>query len=186
MLCQTSFVTHSITHAVSSRLTVSSMCNVAQPNASRPVCECRSEAVQHLAVSHAQVASETVSSMCKKLTFNRDHASDLAIISKDKLLDCFKALLDKWLHIAWLLGLSQDLQQLIIGQEEEPAQAQRSDCADRVFDGKSAKPIQQLWNNSYFLQEVCPVGLSLALKVHQASEPMQMTASCYHTTARLY
>ncbi len=82
--------------------------------------------------------------MCMMLTFNRDHASDLAIISKDKLLDCFKALLDKGLHIAGLLGLCQDLQQLIVGQEEEPAQAQHSDCADRVFDRKRVEPIQQL------------------------------------------
>ena len=123
--------------------------------------------------------------MSMKLTFNRNHASDLAVISKDKLLDCFKALLDKGLHIAWLLGLGQNLQQLIIGQEEEPAQAQRSDCADMVFDRKSAKLIQQLWNNSSFLQEVCPVGLSLALKVHQAAEPMQMTASCCESSVRL-
>jgi hypothetical protein len=71
--------------------------------------------------------------MSMRLTFNRDHASDLAVLSKDKLLDCFKALLDKGLHIAWLLGLRQDLQQLIIGQEEEPAQAQRSDCAKRLI-----------------------------------------------------
>lgn len=56
-----------------------------------------------------------------KLTFDRHHASDLAIINKDKLLDSLKALLDKGLHIAGLLGLSQDLQQLIVGQEEEPA-----------------------------------------------------------------
>ena len=72
-----------------------------------------------------------------KLTFNRDHASDLAIISKDKLLDCFKALLDKGLHIAWLLGLRQNLQQLIIGQEEEPVQAQQSECAERANENNN-------------------------------------------------
>ena len=55
-------------------------------------------------------------------TFNRNHAGDLAIISKDKLLDSLKALLDKGLHIAGLLCLSQNLQQLIVGQEEEPSQ----------------------------------------------------------------
>lgn len=55
------------------------------------------------------------------LTFDGGHASDFAIISKDELLDCLKALLDKGLHIARLLGLCQNLQQLVIGQEEEPA-----------------------------------------------------------------
>ena len=55
-------------------------------------------------------------------TFNRDHASYLAVISKDKLLDSLKALFDKGLHIAGLLCLGQNLQQLIIGQEEEPMQ----------------------------------------------------------------
>ena len=54
------------------------------------------------------------------LTFNRDHASNLAIIRKDELFDSLKALLDKGLHIAGLLGLSQDLQQLVVRQEEEP------------------------------------------------------------------
>ena len=54
-------------------------------------------------------------------TFDRDHASDLAIIGKDKLLDSFKAFLHKGLHVTRLLCLSQNLQQLIIGQEEEPA-----------------------------------------------------------------
>lgn len=91
--------------------------------------------------------------MPMKLTFNRDHASNLAILSKDELLDCFKALLDKGLHVAWLLGLGQDLQQLIVGQEEEPAQAQHSDCADRAFDRKNAKPIQQFYCKSHFFEK---------------------------------
>lgn len=55
------------------------------------------------------------------LTLNRNHASDLAIISKHKLLDGLETLLDEGLHIARLLCLRQDLQQLIIGQEKEPA-----------------------------------------------------------------
>ena len=54
------------------------------------------------------------------LTFHRHHTGDLAIIGKDEFLDRLKALFDKGLHIARLLGLCQDLQQLIIGQEEEP------------------------------------------------------------------
>ena len=56
------------------------------------------------------------------LTFNRNHASYLAVISKDELLNSLEALLDKGLHIAGLLCLSQNLQQLIIGQKEEPVQ----------------------------------------------------------------
>ncbi len=123
--------------------------------------------------------------MCKKLTFNRDHASDLAIISKNKLLDCFKAFLDKGLHIAWLLGLSQDLQQLIIGQEEEPAQnLQCSNCADRVFE--SQHPYSSFGAKVVLLRRVLTyMGLSLALKVLQAAEPMQMTASCYRSAVKL-
>ena len=68
------------------------------------------------------------------LTFNGDHASDLAIISKNEFLDSFKAFLDKGLHIARLLGLCQNLQQLVIRQEEEPAQCLQwsASCSDSL------------------------------------------------------
>ena len=54
------------------------------------------------------------------LLFGRDHARDLLFLGELESCDPLKALLEMWLYPGRVLGLRQDLQQLVIGQEEEP------------------------------------------------------------------
>ena len=52
----------------------------------------------------------------------RDHAHNLLLLSELQLADALKTLLQMWLYTQWVFGLRQNLQQLIIGQEEEPGE----------------------------------------------------------------
>lgn len=54
------------------------------------------------------------------LLLRADHAGDGHVLGEVELGDALKALLEVGLHAQWILGLRQDLQQLIVGQEEEP------------------------------------------------------------------
>lgn len=56
------------------------------------------------------------------LVLRRDHGRNLSLLVELKLADSLKALLEVWLHSGRVLCLRQDLQQLVVGQEEEPGE----------------------------------------------------------------
>ena len=56
------------------------------------------------------------------LFLSRDHAHNLLLFGELQFADALKTLLQMGLHTERVLGLRQDLQQLVIGQEEEPEQ----------------------------------------------------------------
>lgn len=54
------------------------------------------------------------------LLLGADHAGDGHVLGEVQLGDALEALLEVGLHAQRVLGLRQDLQQLVVGQEEEP------------------------------------------------------------------
>lgn len=59
------------------------------------------------------------------LILGADHASDGHFLGEVQLGDALEALLEVGLHTQRVFGLRQDLQQLVIGQEEEPGNVRK-------------------------------------------------------------
>eukprot|EP00967_Tisochrysis_lutea_P005316 scaffold6363_cov25-Tisochrysis_lutea.AAC.2 len=53
------------------------------------------------------------------LTLDGAHGADDLVLVKLERVDALEALLEVWLHAQGVLGLGQDLKQLVVGQEEE-------------------------------------------------------------------
>lgn len=62
-----------------------------------------------------------------------DHAHNLQVVRELQPGDALEALLQVRLHAEGVLGLRQDLQQLIVRQEEEPVSKQRSTATESLL-----------------------------------------------------
>ena len=87
------------------------------------------------------------------LLLGRDHAGDLLLLGELESRDPLEALLEMWLYTRRVLRLRQDLQQLIVGQEEEP---------------------MELWEIVSVGQEEEPMELWEMYSVRQEEEPMEL------------
>ena len=71
------------------------------------------------------------------LALNGDHASDVIVGLKPELVDALKALLEVRLDASWVLGLGEDLEHLIVGEEKEAREGDTLDlqvCSKTLLD----------------------------------------------------
>jgi len=94
--------------------------STAAPGSTDSVCGCQSGLKPTQVRTHLGFGWHNLDVEWHDLLLRRDHASDLLFLSELKSRDPLKALLEMRLYTCWVLCLRQDLQQLIVGQEEEP------------------------------------------------------------------
>lgn len=87
-----------------------------------------------------------------------DHAHNLQVVRELQPGDALEALLQVRLHAEGVLGLRQDLQQLIIWQEEEPVSKQRSTATESLL--RTCFPNKVLLSTGRWCQQTAVLGSS--------------------------
>lgn len=82
--------------------------------------------INKIPLSHPSFGRNDPVAELDELPFCRDHALDLLLRREVQGTDALEALLEVRLHALGVLRLGQDLQELVVGQEEESARMART------------------------------------------------------------